>query len=65
MVARYADTPTAQLAAELGRQVSSVYTLADRLGLKKSPEWRVWLPATEYGMACQALMFADEMEEVK
>lgn len=39
VIARYADTPTVQLAAELGRQVSSVYTLADRLGLKKSPEY--------------------------
>jgi hypothetical protein len=27
-----------------------------------TPElWRVWLPATREGMACQAMMFSDEM----
>jgi hypothetical protein len=31
-----------------------------------TPElWRVWLPATEYGMAERSAIFADEMEEVK
>jgi hypothetical protein len=37
--ARYADTPTVRLAAELGRPLKSVYTLADRLGLAKSREY--------------------------
>lgn len=34
---RYADTPTAELAAELGCSVESVYRLATKMELKKSP----------------------------
>lgn len=34
--ARYPDTPTAQIAAELGRPVGQVYSKAERLGIKKS-----------------------------
>ena len=37
VVARYADTNTAELADLLGRPEGSVYTLAYRLGLHKSP----------------------------
>jgi len=34
--AHYADTPTAELAARLGRSVKTVYTVAYTLGLRKS-----------------------------
>lgn len=35
----YAMTPTSTLAESMGRTVSSVYQMADRLGLKKSSEY--------------------------
>lgn len=38
--ARYADTNTVQLAEELGRPLRGVYCMAEKLGLKKSPEYR-------------------------
>lgn len=37
--AEYANTPTEQLAAKLDRPMRSVYGMAGKLGLKKSPEY--------------------------
>jgi len=34
--AHYADTPTAELAARIGRSVKTVYSVAYKLGLRKS-----------------------------
>ena len=34
--ALYADTPTAELAARMGRSVKTVYSVAYKLGLRKS-----------------------------
>lgn len=36
LIARFADTPTAQLAAELGRSLTGTFQRAHKLGLKKS-----------------------------
>jgi hypothetical protein len=39
MRAQYPDTPTADVARQLGRPIGQVYQAADRLGLKKSAEY--------------------------